>query len=136
MLQRLENLYVTPYWGVLWLMEPQKKGRIKAGLRKSFEISDSLTFSLFVEGAWMDRRRFSIRYGGEPGRNTFGGGAVAFVLSGVRLDWKIADNVSLFASYTQYDIVNSQARDLVRSRGRYCDKCDWPIGKIGLSYSF
>lgn len=136
MLQRLENPYVTPYWGVLWLMEPQKKGRIKAGLRKSFEISEALTFSIFAEGAWMDKRRFSLRYGSEPEKDTIGGGAFAFILSGVRLDWAMSDSVTLFASYTQYDLVNSQARDLVRSRGRYCDKCDWPIARIGLSYSF
>ena len=136
LLQRLENPYVTPYWGVLWLLEPQKKGRIKAGLKKSFEISESLTFSIFAEGAWMDKRRFCIRYGEEPDRNTFGGGAVAFVLSGVRLDWKMTDRVAFFVSYTQYDLVNSQARSAVKRRGRYCDKCDWPIGKIGLSYLF
>ena len=39
-------------------MEPQKKGRIKAGLKKSFEISETLTFSIFAEGAWMDKWRF------------------------------------------------------------------------------
>ena len=136
MLQRLENPYVTPYWGVLWLKEPQKKGRIKAGLRKSFEISESLTLSIFAEGAWMDRRRFGLRYGSEPRGSTFGGGAVAFVLSGARLDWEMTDSITLFASYTQYDIVNPQARDLVKARGRYCDKCDWPIAKVGVAYSF
>lgn len=134
--QRLDNPYVTPYWGGLWLLEPQRKGRVRAGLRKKFEISDNLTVSLFVEGVWMDRRRFYLKYGGEPEKGVIGGGAVAFILSGVSLDWKITDCITLYASYTQYDLVNSQARSLVRERGRYCDKCDWPIARIGMSYSF
>jgi hypothetical protein len=33
-------------------------------------------------------------------------------------------------------VLHDQARRSVKRRGRYCDKCDWPIGKIGLSYSF
>ena len=136
MLQSLANPYLTPYWGVLWLREPQKKGRIKVGLKKSFEISDGLTFSIFAEGVWMDKRRFNLRYGDEPEKSTIGGGAVAFVLSGGRLDWKITDSITLFASYIQYDLVNPQARSSVKKRGRYCDKCDWPIARVGLSYSF
>ena len=136
LVQSLENPYVTPYWGCLWLFEPQRKGRIKAGLRKMFEIGDDLTFSMFAEGVWMDRRRFNLRYGGEPEEGTFGGGAVAFVLSGVKLDWKVTECVKFYASYTQYDLVNPQARRAVRSKGRYCDKCDWPIARIGLSYAF
>lgn len=134
--QHLENPYVTPYWGGLWLREPQRKGRVKAGLRKKFDITDDLALSMFAEGVWMDKRRFNLRYGGEPQHGTLGGGAVAFVLSGIRLDWKMTDSVKLFASYTQYDLVNPQARRSVRRRGRYCDKCDWPIARVGLSYSF
>ena len=135
-LQSLKNPYVTPYWGALWIFEPKRKGRVKAGLRKSFEIGNDFTFSMFAEGVWMDRHRFSLRYGCKPEGSTISGGAVAFVLSGVRLDWRMTGNLGLYASCTQYDLVNSQARRAVKSRGRYCDKCDWPIAKIGLSYSF
>lgn len=136
MLQSLANPYVTPYWGVLWLKEPYSKGRIKAGLRKSIEICEYLTFSIFAEGVWMDKRRFDIRYGEEPKKNTIMGGAVAFMLSGFRFDWRMTDSLTLYASYTQYDLVNPQARRSVEARGRYCDKCDWPIARIGVSYVF
>ena len=71
-----------------------------------------------------------------PKKNTIMGGAVAFMLSGFRFDWRMTDSLTLYASYTQYDLVNPQARRSVEALGRYCDKCDWPIARIGVSYVF
>ena len=92
--------------------------------------------SAFAESYWMDHRRFYARYGGKPEEKTVLGGAVAFIVLGVRLDWSVSQDVKLYASASQYDVVNPQARDSIRHGGHYYDKCDWPIFKIGVSYAF
>lgn len=135
-MQSLENPYLVPYWRGLWLLEPHQRGRIAAGLRKNFRPLDDVTLSFFAEGIWMDHRRFDARYGGEPEKKTLLGGAVAFIVFGVKCDWNVSKDVKLYASASQYDVINPQARDSIRRGSHYYDKCDWPIFKIGIMYSF
>jgi len=134
--QSLDNPYVVPYWRGLWLLEPYQRGRVVAGCKKSFGLFDGVSLTMFAESYWMDHRRFYARYGGKPEEKTVLGGAVAFIVLGVRLDWSVSQDVKLYASASHYDVVNPQARDSIRRGGHYYDKCDWPIFKIGVSYAF
>lgn len=134
--QSLDNPYVVPYWSGLWLLEPHQSGRVAAGCRKGFSLFEGASLTAFAESVWMDHRRFSARYGGEPEEKAMLGGAVAFVVFGVRFDWSVSQNVKLCASASQYDVVNPQARDSTRRGGRYYDKCDWPIFSVGVTYVF
>jgi len=134
--QSLDNPYVVPYWRGLWLLEPHKRGRVAAGCKKSFDLLEGASLTVYAESVWMDHRRFYARYGGEPEEKTFLGGAVAYVIFGVKFDWRVSEDVKLYASASQYDVVNPQARDAIRHGGHYYDKCDWPIFKIGVTYTF
>jgi hypothetical protein len=134
--QRFDNPYVTPYWGGLWLYEPSHKGRVKAGLVKGFSLRDDLTLSVFFQPTWMDHRRYRARYGSAIEEKTIMGGAVAFVLFGVQLDWKVSDSLKFYAAATQYEVVNRQARRSIRNGGHYYDKCDWPLFRIGVRLAF
>ena len=134
--QRFDNPYVTPYWGGIWLCEPSHKGRVKAGLIKGFDLGNNLYLSLFVQSTWMDRRRYRARYGTAIKERSFMGGAVAFILFGLQLDWKFSDNLIFYAALSQYDVINRQARDAIKSSGHYYDKCDWPLAKVGVRLTF
>lgn len=134
--QRFDNPYVTPYWGGIWLCEPSHKGRVKAGLAKGFELRDDLTLSVYFQPTWMDHRRYRARYGSAIEEKTIMGGAVAFILFGVQLDWKFSDDLRFYAAVSQYDVVNRQARNSIKNGGHYYDKCDWPLLKVGAAFSF
>lgn len=134
--QRFDNPYVIPYWGGIWLCEPSHKGRVKAGLVKGFELLDDLTLSVYFQPTWMDHRRYRARYGSAIEEKTIMGGAVAFILFGMQLDWKFSDDLRFYAAVSQYDVVNRQARDSIKSSGHYYDKCDWPLLKMGAMLVF
>lgn len=134
--QRFTTPYVTPYWGGIWLCEPNHKGRVKAGLTKGFDLGNDLYLSFYFQPTWMDHRRYRARYGSEIREKTFMGGAVAFILFGVQVDWQVSDNLKLYAALSQYDVINRQARDAIKSGGHYYDKCDWPLAKVGVMLTF
>jgi len=134
--QRLDNPYVTPYWGGIWLHKPSRKGLVVAGISKEIEFCDDLVLSAYFQPTWMDRRRYMGRYGSSMGEKALMGGAVAFVLFGVQLDWKVSDNVKFYVALSQYDVVNRQARRSIKCGGHYYDKCDWPIFRMGVRLMF
>ena len=134
--QRFDTPYVTPYWGGIWLCEPNHKGRVKAGLAKGFDLGNDLYLSFYFQPTWMDHRRYRARYGSEIREKTFMGGAVAFILFGLQLDWRVSDNLKLYTALSQYDVINRQARDAIKSGGQYYDKCDWPLAKVGVMLTF
>ena len=88
-----------------------------------------------VETVWMDRRRFDSRYGAEP-EDSFLGGSFATVTTGVKLSWQITENWQSYFRFQMFDVINSQARRAVKKQDAYYAKCDWPIFKLGVEYSF
>ena len=134
--QSLDNPYLTPYLAALQIVAPQRKGRIKLGLKKTFSFGEKVEIAPFAEVLWMDARRFSSKYGDTPEKARVFGGAFATLQTGVRASYAVTENLKLTAQFIQYDVINSQARRSVRHSSRYYAKCDWPVVRIGISYSF
>jgi hypothetical protein len=134
--QYLKNDYIIPYWDGLWMLAPRRSGRVRIGIRKPYKITDKLSLTPFIETIWMDRRRFAARYSDEPTRHAFLGGAFGTLTFGISGRYKINEHFSWIFSFSQFDIINSQARRAVKSSTKYYAKCDWPVFKLGLSYNF
>lgn len=133
--QRLENPYVVPFMNGLWMMQPTQRGRIRFGLSRAFDISESWSLRLSAESVWADKRRYRRLYGVSP-QDDFMGGAFVTVVTGMTLSWHVAKDLDVYVQFRQYDLINGEARRVVRGRSSYYAKCDWPIAGIGVSYYF
>ena len=131
----LDNPVVVPYMSGLWILSPKMRGRIRFGVRRTFTLSEHFDLTPSVETVWMDRRRFDSRYGAEP-EDSFLGGSFATVTTGVKLSWQITENWQSYFRFQMFDVINSQARRAVKKQDAYYAKCDWPIFKLGVEYSF
>ena len=134
--QFLQNPYVVPYWNGLWMVAPKQRGRVRMGLRKTISVFQDFTVTPSIETVWMDRRRFTARYGSEPEENRFLGGAFATMTCAIQASYRISPEWTVYAAYQQFDIFNPQARRAVKRSDDYWAKCDWPIFRIGARYSF
>ena len=132
---QLDNPVVVPYMNGLWLLAPKMRGRIRFGLRKKFALTEVLDIVPMVETVWMDRRRFDARYGADP-EDAFMGGSFATMTSGARLTWKVTDDFHAYFRFLMFDVINSQARRAVKKQDAYYAKCDWPVFRLGVEYSF
>ena len=131
----IDNPIVVPYAKGLWLLAPKMRGRICFGLRRNFALSERWDFTPMIETVWMDRRRFSSRYGSNPG-DAFFGGSFATVTTGARVTWKMTENLQTYFRFLMFDVVNSQARKALNKQDAYYAKSDWPVFRLGVEYSF
>lgn len=134
--QYFKNKYLIPYWDGLWIVSPSRRARVRLGIRKPFKITDKLTISPFFETVWLDKRRFIARYDEAPEDDFVMGGAFGSITFGLSVKYEISPDFMVLGSFSQFDLINSQARDSVKNADEYYAKCDWPIIKIGFLYSF
>lgn len=134
--QYFKNKYLIPYWDGLWIVSPSRRARVRLGIRKPFKITDKLTISPFFETVWLDKRRFIARYDEAPEDDFVMGGAFGSITFGFSVKYEISPDFMVLGSFSQFDLINSQARDSVKNADEYYAKCDWPIIKIGFLYSF
>lgn len=132
---QFDNPVVVPYMSGLWLLAPKMRGRVRIGVRKSFALSENLSMTPSLESVWMDRRRFDARYGADP-EDAFLGGSFATLTTGARLSWQVTGNCQAYFRFLMFDIINSQARRAVKKQDKYYAKCDWPVFRLGVEYSF
>jgi hypothetical protein len=134
-IMQFDNPVVVPYVKGIWIFEPRRHGRIRFGLEKSISLSESLSLTPMVETVWMDRLRYTSRYGDDP-ENPILGGSFATVTSGAKLSWRVTENFQAYLRLLMFDIVDAQARRAVKRQDAYYAKCDWPVLKVGVRYSF
>ena len=132
---KVDNPIAVPYVKGLWLLAPKMRGRICFGLQKHFEISEKWSVTPMAETVWNDRRRFASRYGSDPD-NAFFGGSFATITTGARLTWKMTENLQTYFRFLMFDAINSQAREALKKQDAYYAKCDWPVFRLGVEYSF
>lgn len=133
--QSLENPYLTPYWDTLTLIEPGQWTRLRFGVRRDFELTETLTLSAWVDGVWGDKRRFRARYGDEP-KHRFLDGAFCTTTIGLQLTWRFAEHWLVYAKVRQFDTINRQARSAEKRKSEYWARRDIAIGTIGVAYEF
>jgi hypothetical protein len=133
--QSLENPYLTPYWDTLTLIQPGQWTRLRFGVRRDFELTQTMMFSAWVDAVWGDKRRFKARYGEEP-RHPFLGGAFCTTTVGLQLSWRFAEDWVIYAKIRQFDTVNRQARRAEKRKTEYWARRDIAIGTVGVAYEF
>lgn len=133
--QSLENPYVTPYYLLRRGYHPNDWLYVRTGLKRKFELTEtlSLTPDLYAENG--DNRLFEHRYGEREGGGRYHSGTMAMNLS-VQLAWKVSDEVTLFAGVHQFDVVNDEARDSIRRQKKPGPRRDLTIATVGMRFRF
>ncbi|MBO5643217.1 MAG: hypothetical protein J6S51_04340 [Kiritimatiellae bacterium] len=134
--QYYKNKFLVPYWDGLWMVSPKRRARVRMGLRKPFKLTQNLSISPFCETVWLDKRRFVSRYNEAPKDHFIRGGALGSITTGFSVTYSLSENLKILGSFSQFDIINSQARRAIKKSDKYYAVCDWPILKIGISYYF
>ena len=134
-LQRLDSPWISLYWKGLWLVEPARRGRICFGAEKKIVLLDRIALTPFAETVWMDKRRFSRRYGAEPEDADMLGGSFAYTFIGIKAKWAIGEALNIVATAAMCDVINNQARKSIRRSDAYYAKNDWPVVRLGIEYS-
>lgn len=133
--QSLENPYVTPFWDILGLIEPDQWVRLRFGVRRTFKLTDTLDLTPMVESVWGTPRRFYARYGERP-NHPFLGGDIITATVGLKLEWHVTKEWSVWFKVRQFDTVNHQARRLERKKTDYWAKTDYTFFTLGVGYRF
>ena len=133
--QSLQNPYLTPYWDTLTLIEPGQWTRLRFGVRRDFDLTDSLKFSAWIDGVWGDNRRYEARYGDRPEYQFFGG---AFCTStvGLQLTWRFAERWLVYAKIRQFDTLARRGRRAEKKKTDYWARRDIAIVTLGIACDF
>ena len=135
MIQALENPYVTPYWDLLTLMEPNQWSRVRLGVRRAFALSDTVTLTPWADVVWGCERRYEARYGEEP-EDPILGGAVYCSIVGLKLEKRFAERWRIYAKVRQFDTLGRQARRAEKRKTEYYARTDIAIFTIGVAVDF
>lgn len=134
--QSLENPYLTPYWDILGLLSPSPSWmRIRMGVRRSFNLTDTLVLTPSIDCVWGDYDRYHARYGEYPSRD-FLHGAFVSTTAGLKLEWFITKCFSVWAKVRQFDTIDPQARRLEKKKTVYWAKPDYTIFTLGMGLHF
>lgn len=131
----LKNPYVTPYVSVLAMHQPTPRARARIGLKRAFALTDSVTVTPSAETVWANYRRYLTRYGEDP-IHGFMHGAFITTTVGVKVQWRITQNLAVYCRVRQFDTLDSHARRLVKDKTQYYARRDLTIVGAGVMYSF
>lgn len=133
--QALENPCVTPYYLLRRAYDQVQWCYWQVGLRRTFELADTVFFTLDFFGDLGDDRHFSSQYGRRPGGGSYGHGLMALNFM-ARIDWMLTENLGLYAFVHQFDIVSSAARDAMDESFTPESRSDLTIGGVGVKVNF
>ena len=136
-LQVLNTPWITPYWRLRRIHKPIDETYWVVGVKRSFELCDGLTFTADFFGDLGNSRHYMNLYGpkrGKPGANYHGGlQALNLVL---RLDYRLAEHIGIFAFVGQFCLVSDEARSAVKSMKIPEARRDLTYGGVGLALDF
>ena len=135
--QSLNNPYVTPYWRLRHLQHPYLAAYWCAGLVHTFELTETLSFTIDGFGDLADSRHNRLLFGPKPGKPNSDYRRGLYALNIVfRLDWKMTEYLGLFAFVGQYCLVDRDARDAIGASSAEEAKRDLTFGGVGLRLDF
>ena len=107
------------------------------GAKRSFALTDDLSFTVDFFGDCGDARHFASQYGPKPDApsSRYRGGLMALNLV-LRLDYKITEYLNVYAFVWQFDVVSDEARDTLKATHLPEARRDLTVGGVGLSLSF
>ena len=106
-----------------------------AGPALGFEVWDDLSFTIDFFGELGDEHHFAAQYGPNVRRAHYHGGLQALNLV-LRFDYKITENLGVYAFVWQFDLVSDDARDTVKASPAPESKRDLTVFGAGLSLNF
>ena len=135
--QTLHNPWVTPYWLLRHCCRPSPWNYWDLGLKRSFGVLDDLFLTVDFFGELGDAHHFTAQYGPKPDDpgSRYHGGLQALNLV-LRLDYKITENLGIYAFVWQFDLVSDDARDTVKASPAPESKRDLTVFGAGLSLNF
>lgn len=132
---RLANPYLTPYVNGIGFIEHSRWVRVRAGVSHTFSLTETLTFTPFLEATWGDPARYRSNYGGETDGD-FLGGSLMFAAPGFVSEWKFREPFYLWGRYRQFILVDPDARDLVDEIDAPTAKKAYPVFGLGVGFRF
>ena len=135
--QSLNNPYDTPYWKLRFLWHPYRAAYWCVGLFHTFELTETLSFTIDGFGDLEDARHGRHLFGPKPDHpgSKYNRGLYALSLV-LRLDWQATEYLGFFAFVGQYCLVDRDARDAVAASSADESKCDLTFGGVGLKVDF
>ena len=135
--QALHNPYVTPYYLLRHSCQPEVWSYWDIGAKRSFALTDDLSFTVDFFGDCGDARHFASQYGPKPDApgSRYHGGLMALNLV-LRLDYAITEFMSVYAFVWQFDVVSDEARDTLKATRLPEARRDLTVGGVGLALSF
>ena len=134
-LQVLHNPWLTPYWRLRVIRRPIDELFWCVGVKRSFQLLDSLALTFDLSGDLGDSRHYENLYGRKAGGRGYRGGLKDFSLI-VRLDYAVVDHVNLFAFAGQFCLVSDDARDAVKAISAPEARRDLAFGGAGIAIDF
>lgn len=133
--QSLDNPYLTPFYLFRRGVHPTDWFYAQVGVRRTFALTDALSFtpSFFTENG--DERLFERRYGAKPDGGRYRSGLMTLNLS-LELAWRVSDTATLYANVHQFDITNDDARDRIKANPAPNARRDLTIGTVGVRFRF
>ena len=136
-LQVLNPPWVTPYWRLRRIHKPIDETYWVVGVKRSVDIMEDLSLTVDFFGDLGNSRHYMNLYGpksAKPGANYRGGlQALNLVL---RLDYRLAEHIGLFAFVGQFCLVSDEARSAVKSMKIPEARRDLTYGGVGVSVNF
>lgn len=132
----LVNPYVIPFFTWVHEYHEAKSDLWEFGLRRTFEVCDSLTLTPAVTGVVRDHR-YNWCFA-TAGFNEFHNGGWATVKVGVDANYQITDNFGLFAKFAFCTTVDDSLRDAAdHGKGAdYGQYKDFAWGGVGVTFNF
>lgn len=136
--QSLRNPYLIPYWKMRYIYKPFHEFYWIVGMKRSFPLFiDGLELTADVFGDFGDARHCRNIFGPKPHDPTsnYHGGiqSLNFML---RLDYAVTSWMNVFASVSEYSIIDEDARRAVKARHNIDTARDIVWGCFGVSLSF
>jgi len=136
-MQALQNPWITPYWRLRAIRKPIEETYWAVGVKRDFRLLDDLTLTVDFFGDLGDRRHFENLYGPKPSNpdGHYRGGLQALNLV-FRLDWRLTENLGLFAFVGQFCLVSDDARDAAKASPAPESRRDLTYCGIGAALDF
>ena len=133
--QSLETPLLTPFYLIRRGLRPNDWLYVQTGVRRTFALTDTLSFTPLFFAEHGDERHFERRYGAKPDGRRYRSGLMALNLS-FELAWRLSETATLYARVHQFGVVNDDARARVKANTAPNARRDLTIGAVGVRFRF
>lgn len=131
--EELETPYATPYFFMRQTFHPYSLSYWQTGLKRRFRVREGLSVTPFSHLDWGDDNLFEFKYGTSHGHIKDG---VSAIDAGVRMDWAVAEHLSLWMQADGYAIINEKARRANDTRGSVTSRNGIAVFSAGVEMRF